>query len=909
MKTLFAILVALIPVLSVAQTSVPWGSIPSGWDDFKVGLVNDNSNIINVRMKKALSEGVNLHYRYAYVNNGVDPNSNALSWLFNQWGTDYSQNSSDMGLRPSYVIYMLQEEGGVAALKANIQNQDFMRKYFTSIRIVSEKSNGYKAIFVIEPDTWGYFLQNALEQGTESNPNNIPATVNNLGAGYEYLSDLPNTMSGVAKAIIRTIRRYAPDAYCGHLMNFWAVAANGVTGPPVPDGAKGMVYWNQSDVDYAANRAADFGLQLLGSSGDRGDFIGVEKNGWSAGNWLVKQNRNDYYWNDTQNAKWLSWSKTMAQKVNLPLLGWQISIGHIGLPNTVNRYEDTFMPYFFTHVQDFMNAGFIGFLAGKGLADCTDFTNANGNELEADGSAGDDGWFFERLKEFDNGRPYLNSVNNPAPTVSISSPSNGASFVSPVNITINATANDSDGTITKVEFYNGTTKLGEDISSPYSYTWNNVAQGSYSITAKATDNAGATGTSAAVSITVTGGSTCTTPAWNSTSVYTKDMEVSKDGNKYQAKWWTQNNDPVTNSCTDCVWKLIGPCGGTTNASPSVSLTAPANNSTYTTPASITISASASDTDGTISKVEFFNGSTKLGEDTNSPYSYTWNNVAAGSYSITAKATDNAGGTGTSSARTVTVNGNTSNTPPTVSLSAPSNGATYTAPASIAISASASDSDGSVTQVAFYNGSTLLGTDNSSPYSYSWTNVAAGTYTITARATDDDGATTISASRSVTVNGNTGTCSGKPNYVENGGYVAGSQVQNNGSLYECKPYPYSGWCNGASWAYGPGTGSYWSDAWTLLGSCSGARLAAPEVSSTELSVYPNPNFGGNVLNIDLDDLYEDVKISIQSVDGGKTYTYRFKNTRSIEIVLPELSKGLKILKVKAGRKTWAKKIIN
>ena len=108
---IFPFVLLMISCISVASAQV---SAPSGWGDFQVGLVNDNSNIINVRMKKALSEGVKLHYRYAYVNNGVDPNTNALSWLFNQWGTDYSRNSSEMGLRPAYVIYMLQEEGGAA---------------------------------------------------------------------------------------------------------------------------------------------------------------------------------------------------------------------------------------------------------------------------------------------------------------------------------------------------------------------------------------------------------------------------------------------------------------------------------------------------------------------------------------------------------------------------------------------------------------------------------------------------------------------------------------------------------------------------------------------------------------------------------------------------------------------------
>jgi len=89
-----------------------------------------------------------------------------------------------------------------------------------------------------------------------------------------------------------------------------------------------------------------------------------------------------------------------------------------------------------------------------------------------------------------------------APTASITSPSNNATFVSPASVTINATASDSDGSVGKVEFFQGSTKLGEDTSSPYSFAWNNVGVGTYALTVKATDNLGAITTSSAVNITV-----------------------------------------------------------------------------------------------------------------------------------------------------------------------------------------------------------------------------------------------------------------------------------------------------------------------------------------------------------------------------------------------------------------------
>jgi chitinase len=92
----------------------------------------------------------------------------------------------------------------------------------------------------------------------------------------------------------------------------------------------------------------------------------------------------------------------------------------------------------------------------------------------------------------------------------------------------------------------------------------------------------------------------------------------------------------------------------------------------------------------------------------------------------------------------------SNTPPTVSISAPASGASYTAPANIPISATAGDMDGSVARVDFYAGTQLMGSATASPFATTWSSVPAGTYTLTAVATDNEGATATSQPISVTV---------------------------------------------------------------------------------------------------------------------------------------------------------------
>jgi acid phosphatase type 7 len=125
------------------------------------------------------------------------------------------------------------------------------------------------------------------------------------------------------------------------------------------------------------------------------------------------------------------------------------------------------------------------------------------------------------------------------------------------------------------------------------------------------------------------------------------MVLDIDGNRLDAKFLRE-----TGAIEDHFTIIKGP--GTGNTPPMVTITAPLNGTTFTAPAQIMISADASDADGSIETVEFFQGSTKLGEDTSAPYEFDWSNVAAGDYSLTAKATDNAGATSTSAAVGVNV---------------------------------------------------------------------------------------------------------------------------------------------------------------------------------------------------------------------------------------------------------------
>lgn len=190
---------------------------------------------------------------------------------------------------------------------------------------------------------------------------------------------------------------------------------------------------------------------------------------------------------------------------------------------------------------------------------------------------------------------YFDGLSNAKPVVSITSPA-GSATLSTGTISIAASASDADGSVAKVDFYVNSVKVGSGSALPYSFNWVVSTAGTYKLYAIATDNLGKEGKSA-------------------------EIEV----------------------------QVIVP------GSPVISLDSPANNSQIMPEDALVLKATATDSDGTIAKVEFFDGTNKLGEDTTSPFEYTWNGATPGVHEITAKATDNAGKTTTTVKTSITVN--------------------------------------------------------------------------------------------------------------------------------------------------------------------------------------------------------------------------------------------------------------
>jgi len=125
--------------------------------------------------------------------------------------------------------------------------------------------------------------------------------------------------------------------------------------------------------------------------------------------------------------------------------------------------------------------------------------NSSGNPIDTDGDGIPD------HREDRNGNGIVDPGETPysfPPTVVLTSPTSGATFDTPTDITLNATASDSDGSIVLVEFRSGSNVLGWKGVSPYTLVWSNAPAGTHQLTAVATDNAGLSTTSAVVTVTV-----------------------------------------------------------------------------------------------------------------------------------------------------------------------------------------------------------------------------------------------------------------------------------------------------------------------------------------------------------------------------------------------------------------------
>jgi len=414
------------------------------------------------------------------------------------------------------------------------------------------------------------------------------------------------------------------------------------------------------------------------------------------------------------------------------------------------------------------------------------------------------------------------SINIP-PAVNLTLPATGSSYLSPATVNLAATASDSDGTVTRVDFYRGTTLIGTKISAPYAYADVGVGVGSYSYTAVAVDNAGVSTTSSAVAVTVTaaggGGSGAVNVAAQAnggvataSSAYNASYPAvsANNGDRKGLNWGSGGgwNDATTGNYPD--WLQV-----TFSSAQSIGeidvFTVQDN---YQSPVEPTAAMAFTQYGITSFQVQYWDGSVWVdipgGNVTN-------NNQVWRKFTFTPITTDRIrvlvsgalnGYSRITEIEAWTASGGTVNIPPAVNLTLPATGSSYLSPATVNLAATASDSDGTVTRVDFYRGTTLIGTKISAPYAYADVGVGVGSYSYTAVAVDNAGVSTTSSAVAVTVTAAGGGGSGAVNVAAqaNGGVATASSAYN-------ASYPAVSANNGDRKGLNWGSGGGWNDATT------------------------------------------------------------------------------------------------
>jgi len=378
-------------------------------------------------------------------------------------------------------------------------------------------------------------------------------------------------------------------------------------------------------------------------------------------------------------------------------------------------------------------------------------------------------------------------AGNQPPMVNITSPTDGTVFASPASVAIQASASD-DGSVTNVQFRVGTTVITNDTVAPYTAA-TNLPAGTYTLTAIAYDDLGVTATNSInitvepapnVNITSPSGGTVFLPPANVTIQANAMDDGTVSGVLFQVDGNNLTNDVtspytgITNNlapgshtlsaiATDNLGlKSTNSINITVDSLPGVTITNPVSGTVFLPPASVLVQARATDLDGTIGGVQFFVGANALTNDISAPFSAI-TNLNPGSYTLTAIATDNSGGTATNSVNIIV------DALPTISITNPVAGTSFRASTNLVLYASVTDSDGTVTNVQFFSAAVSLGnvTNNIAAGNFRFTNInlSAGNYIFTAIARDNFGGATTSAAVNVFLLTNSAV--GAPSHLPNG----------------------------------------------------------------------------------------------------------------------------------------------
>src|SRR3954453_5992428 len=374
-------------------------ALPTGWPGhLLIGMSDPENGAPDLRATTPLEA------RYHYLSGGVNTGQGWLTWAEGDgsFATNFIADSQASGFLPVFSLYEIRPSQpgiGLADESAgdllNLRTKTTMRSFFAELRTFYERAAaaGGPVVLHVEPDLWGY-----AERAGHGGAQTVPAGV--ASPGIAGLAGLPDSVAGLAQAIVHLRDLYAPNVVLGYHVSVWGTGEDLSRSDP-----------SDGHVDELASESAAFYKSL----GANFDVLFAEFADRSSG-YAVKVDNNggDAWWDSTDFARQARYLADLSQGAARRVVLWQIPLGNRvmrAVDNTRFHYQDNRVEWLLgpsarAHLTAYENAGVIGLLFGKAQPNdtcaCDDAGDGVTNPLPIDGnglaslSADDDGGYFRR---------------------------------------------------------------------------------------------------------------------------------------------------------------------------------------------------------------------------------------------------------------------------------------------------------------------------------------------------------------------------------------------------------------------------------------------------------------------------------------------------------------------------------
>ncbi len=395
------------PTLARAATMPP---LPPRWPtSLQLGMSSGADGAAAMRQTATFG------FRYQYLAGGVNTGNGWATW--NPDGgfvTNYIRESDRQGMVPVFTYYMLTQSAPglghgpseAAAVHTNTANADTMRAYFQDVRLFFQRAAAVKdrtVVLHVEPDLWGFLHQ----RGKTDDAAGIPVIVG--GTGLPDLADLPDNLSGFARAVVRLRDREGPNVLLGYHVSSWGTGTDLYLNTYL--GSAG-----DATVDEVARREARF-YQSLGAAFDLTFAEFTDRD--AAFKQHIYHDKGRSFWDADDFARHVRFLARYVDQTGRRVVLWQIPYGNTrmrAMNNTWNHYQDTRVEWLLDdpsgeHLRQYANAGVVALLFGRGADGATDASDAagdgltdppaiNGNARPSLNADDDGGYFRERAASY-----------------------------------------------------------------------------------------------------------------------------------------------------------------------------------------------------------------------------------------------------------------------------------------------------------------------------------------------------------------------------------------------------------------------------------------------------------------------------------------------------------------------------